>query len=86
MSAVGSGFGNNGPVATTDSNLTNLIDVASTTTTYIGNAAFGSATSSPVWQISRVLTSGTLTSIQFAGGTDGFNQIWDNRASLTYSN
>jgi hypothetical protein len=50
---------------------------------YVGEAAIGTATSAASWRIKKVdSTSGVV--IQWAGaGT--FNQIWDNRASLTYS-
>lgn len=50
---------------------------------YVGEAAIGSATSAAVWRIKR-LDSTTGIVIQWAG-TGVFDQIWDNRASLTYS-
>lgn len=54
-------------------------------TTYVGKAAIGSATSSAVWQIFKVVdTSGDLA-VSWADGDDGFDNIWDNRASLTYN-
>lgn len=50
---------------------------------YIGEAAIGTATSAAAWRIKKVdSTSGIV--IQWAG-TGVFNQIWDNRTSLTYS-
>lgn len=61
------------------------IDEASSTITYIGKAAIGTATSAASWQIQKILVSGTVTSITYAGGTDNYDQIWDNRASLSYS-
>ncbi len=62
-----------------------LIDQPNATTTYIGIATPGTATSAALWQIKRILVTGTLTAIEFSGGTLGFDKVWDNRASLTYS-
>lgn len=53
------------------------------TYTYVGNAVPGSATSDAVWQIKRV--NNTTGDIDWAGGALNFNQIWDNRTSLSYS-
>ena len=64
--------------------LTNL-QVASATITYIGNAAIGSATSSAVWKIKRLDSTGGNTVILYAGGAPTYNQIFDNRAALSYS-
>lgn len=62
-----------------------LIDQASSTVTYIGSAIPNSSVSSAVWQIKRITTSGTLTLIEYANGNLNFNNIWNNRASLSYS-
>lgn len=52
---------------------------------YVGKAAPGSATSSAVWSIAKYTYVGTsLSSITYAGG-GAFNQVWDNRAGLTYA-
>lgn len=61
------------------------IDSVDANTTYIGTAQIGAATSSALWQIKRILTSGTITTIAWASGTDAFTNIWDNRVSLSYS-
>lgn len=53
--------------------------------TYIGIAPLGSATSTEVWQIRRIQLDGTTSKFKYANGSRRFNQIWDNRASLTYS-
>lgn len=58
-------------------------DVVSGTVQYLGEAAPNSLTSDPVWRVQRVTTSGANTTIEFASGGQ-FNQVWDNRASLTY--
>lgn len=63
---------------------TTRIDEASATVTYIGDATIGSATSVASWRIKKIdTTSGT--SITFADGDGNFDNIWNNRASLTYS-
>lgn len=61
------------------------IDEADANTTYIGKANHGTATSAASWQIQKVTVSGTVTTIAYAAGSDNYNQIWDNRASLSYS-
>ena len=54
------------------------------TLTYIGNAAIGSATSAAVWQIKRLDETSGLIKL-WADGNANFDNIWDNRASLSYS-
>lgn len=61
------------------------IDEVDSSTTYIGKAFPGSATTDALWQIKRIVVNGTVTSITYAGGDDAFNQVWDDRASLSYS-
>lgn len=61
------------------------IDQASATVTYIGQAAPGAATSAASWRIQRMSVSGTVTTMEYADGDLSFNNIWDNRASLSYS-
>lgn len=51
--------------------------------TYIGKAAWGSATSSAVWQIQKI--DETTGMVITWGGTGAFDNIWNNRASLSYS-
>lgn len=51
---------------------------------YIGQAAIGSALNDDVWQIKKVdTTSGAV--IGWANSAATFTNVWDNRASLTYS-
>ena len=53
---------------------------------YIGVAQPGSLTSESKWQIRKMSYSGNLTTaILFADGNTNFDNIWDNRASLSYS-
>jgi hypothetical protein len=53
--------------------------------TYIGKALVGSGTGSLVWQIKKILTSGTITTIGYANGTTSYDKEWDERASYSYS-
>jgi hypothetical protein len=57
------------------------------TTTYYGEAVPLSPTASAVWRIWRVVESdsGNDYSITWADGNNLFDNIWDNRASLSYS-
>ena len=61
------------------------IDEVSDTETYIGWTKSGLTTSEAYWRIAKVSTTGTVTSIEYADGDDLFNNIWDNRVSLSYS-
>lgn len=62
-----------------------ITDVVSGTLAYVGKANIGSVTSASVWQIQKLVTdvNGGVT-LQWAG-LAAFNQVWDNRASLTYA-
>lgn len=55
------------------------------TVTYIGEATPGSATSAAVWQITKIDSSSNPTVITYADGNANFDNIFDNRASLSYS-
>lgn len=61
--------------------------VGGTNPIYMGNAAPGTPTSSALWKIVKLSYDGNnnVTSILYAGGSPSFNQVWDNRASLSYS-
>lgn len=64
----------------------NLLQVDSEgTTTYIGYAVAGSLTSASVWAIKRIVETGLDVAITWADGNKNYDNIWDNRASLTYS-
>lgn len=54
---------------------------------YIGLALPGSNKSAPIWLIKKLTydSSNRVTDIQFAGGAFAFNQVWDDRASLSFS-
>lgn len=52
---------------------------------YVGKAVAGTTTSAALWQISRVTDSAGDVVVEFADGDNGYDNIWDNRASLSYS-
>ena len=59
------------------------VDKISTTLTYFGQSTLGAGTNEAKWFISRITKSGTLTSVDLA--SDAFDQVWDDRLSLTYN-
>lgn len=65
--------------------MASIIDEASSTVTYVGKAAAGSSTASAVWQIQKISISGSVTTISWADGDGNFDNVWNNRASLSYS-
>lgn len=67
-----------------DAPLKTIVEDLGTGTKYIGEAVPNAATSAAQWRISKVVVSSGTTTITWAAGGGGFNQIWDNRASLTY--
>lgn len=60
-----------------------IIDESGGTYTYFGFASPASATSAARWKIKR-LTQATNV-FQLADGNDQYDNVWDNRASLSYS-
>lgn len=75
-----------GALPTASPSLATRIDDATTAgVTYIGKAAIGAQTDDPVWQITKLETSSGLIKT-WAGGSDSYSFIWDDRATLiTYS-
>ena len=61
-----------------------LLDEASPTITYVGEAIPGSATSEAVWRIKRLDSSAGLE-VKWANGTNNEDKIWDDRTSYAYS-
>jgi len=61
-------------------------DVVSSTLSYLGEANPGTATSAASWRIKQLVfnVAGDLT-VTYADGNSNFDNIWDNRASLSYS-
>lgn len=71
------------PYYDADALLAVRLDVASPTVSYYGRAESGSLTSAAVWQIKRIDTSAGLV-IDWADGNAYYNNVWDDRATLTY--
>ncbi len=65
--------------------LATKLDESVSGTTYVGKAPVGSVGSAAVWQIFKMVEAAGVTTITWADGDTAFNNIWDNRASLTYS-
>lgn len=61
------------------------IDEASESVTYFGWAVPGSLDAAAVWRIMRQTVSGNVTSGEWADGNESFDNVWSNRASLSYS-
>ena len=54
-------------------------------THYLGYATAGSVTNGSVWSIKKVVEVGNNVTITCAEGTKDFDNIWDDRLTLTYS-
>lgn len=76
---------NTSAIATVSPTFKTLIDEVDANTTYVGYAKLGTATSAASWKILKISVSGTVTTTTYADGDDLFNNIWDDRASLSYS-
>lgn len=61
------------------------VDEVDSSTKYVGFAAPGTATSEAKWQIQKISVSGTVKSGVYADRNTNFDNVWDNRTSLTYS-
>lgn len=63
-----------------------IIDNASASITYYGYANPGTANSDATWRILRKeVVSASVTEFKYADGNDNYDNVWNNRASLTYS-
>jgi len=60
------------------------VDEASSSVTYAGQAAAGTAASAAGWRIKRITESGGDVTVEWADGDAGYNSVWDDRATLTY--
>lgn len=59
------------------------VDKVSSSLTYFGSTTYGASEDEPKWFISRITKSGTITSVDLA--SDQFDQVWSDRASLSYN-
>lgn len=67
-----------------DQLLSLYIDEATASITYLGYAAPGSSTSDAVWKMMRLERVGSQVEVKWADGNDLHDNIWDDRATLTY--
>lgn len=65
--------------------LKTIIDEASATVTYIGEAVPSATVSQPLWRIKKIDSTTNPTTIYFADANDDFDNVWNDRATLTYS-
>lgn len=63
-----------------------LDNISTVSVVYVGKALPGSIGSDPFWQIQRIDKRNTPTTLktEFADGNTNFDNIWDNRLSITY--
>lgn len=61
-----------------------LDDTTTANVTYVGYGGIGAATSAATWRIKK-LDETTGLVITWADGNRKFDNVWDNRASLSYS-
>lgn len=64
-----------------------LDDTSTVGITYVGKATIGTATSSALWQIRKIDETGTPVTmvVTWADGNANYDNVWDNRLSLSYS-
>jgi len=65
--------------------LKKIIDEASATVAYIGEAVPSATVSQALWRIKKIDSTTNPTTIYFADANDNFDNVWNDRASLTYS-
>ena len=57
------------------------VDIVSSTIIYMGESFYGSSESSPLWKIKKI---DTTTGVSIKLASNGFDQVWADRASLSY--
>lgn len=63
-----------------------IIDETDPNCVYVGwSQTFGAATSAACWKIKRIKVADGVTSIGWAPDPEKFSNVWDNKASLTYT-
>jgi hypothetical protein len=71
-------------IARPDVELKVIVDEVNKNLTYVGYADTGTATLLPKWRIKKIEQVGKILSTLYADGNPNFDNIWDNRAALTY--
>lgn len=60
------------------------LDDAGSGVTYVGSAAAGAGVGDAVWQIKKIVELNGDITITWADGDSLYDNVWNNRASLTY--
>lgn len=60
------------------------VDTSANPILYLGEAAPGTLDSQALWRIQRIDTTAVIK-IEWADGNDYFDNVWDNRAALSYA-
>lgn len=66
-------------------NVRKEVDTTDDSTIYTGWAVIGTATSEAKWKIKRTVIAGSLITDTWADGDIEYDNVWDDRASLSYS-
>ena len=69
---------------TEDKRLTVRLDEVSDTLFYVGKALIGKVDADANWLIIRYTTVGNVLMSEYANGSEAFDQVWNDRATLTY--
>jgi hypothetical protein len=69
-------------VTSEDTGVSLRYDEVSSSVIYLAEGLFGALDSEPKWKIKQVTISGSVGQIKYA--SNDFNQVWNDRASLTY--
>lgn len=69
---------------TEDKRLTVRLDEVSDTLFYVGKALIGKVDADANWLIIRYTTVGNVLMSEYANGSEAFDQVWDDRTTLTY--
>jgi len=65
---------------------TKRYDQVDATTAYLGEAVVGTLEAKPSWRIQKLIfTAGGSVTILFADGDSNFNNVWADRATLSYA-
>ena len=85
LQAMGSPLNNRNVVIKESDILVQKIDEVSAAVTYVGKAQCGANVAGAIWQIMRISVAGTVTTIDWADGDGKFNNVWNDRTTLSYS-
>jgi hypothetical protein len=61
------------------------IDDAGSGVTYVGKTSPGGSSAASIWQIQKITESSGDVTILWADGDVSYDNVWDNRAALSYS-